>query len=207
MKPIAIVDVDETLWGFNTTLHALARDKGIKLPPTNECDHWDSLYRYEPREKVMPLFNEIHSTQCSYRPFPDAEKFLKFMKERHYVIIASHRDNHLKPELVEWLKTNNLVHDEVIVTRNKEVLFKNPRVDFVIDDKGETILAAQNHGKCALGLKRPWNRKIVENEFLFDSLTDIEKHIRTVGIINQVMWDYEPEMPHVPEGCAENLYD
>ena len=43
MKPIAIVDVDETLWGFNTALHALARDKGIKLPKVEECDHWDSL--------------------------------------------------------------------------------------------------------------------------------------------------------------------
>ena len=95
-KPIAIIDCDETLWGFNTALHALARDKGIKLPKIEECDHWDALYVHAPREAVIPLFDEIHANQCSDLPFSDAKPFLEFMKKRFYVVIASHRNGNYR---------------------------------------------------------------------------------------------------------------
>jgi hypothetical protein len=179
MKPIAIVDVDETISPFNTVLHALAREKGIKLPAGGDCDHWDSLYKYAPKEVVVPLFDEIHANQCSYSPFPDAKQFLSFMKNRFYVVIASHRKPEYEPELVEWLDMNGLVYDKVIVTRNKESMFLDPRVTHVVDDKAETIISALKLGKTAFGLSRPWNRKFVDSMFLFDSLTDIEEHIKS----------------------------
>jgi hypothetical protein len=186
LKPIAVVDVDETLVGFNTALHALAREKGIKLPPIDECDHWDALYQYAPKETVIPLFDEIHANQCSYLPFADAKPFLDFMKKRFYVVIASHRNPRYRFELLDWLNMNNLVYDEVFVTNNKEDLFKNQRVTHVIDDKAETIRAALRLGKTAIGLSRPWNRKTIDSMFLFDSLTDIMEHIKHEHATNTV---------------------
>jgi hypothetical protein len=193
MKPIAIVDVDETLFPFNTVLHALARDKGIKLPTVEECDHWDALYQYAPRETVIPLFDEIHANQCSYLPFADAKPFLEFMKKKFYVVIASHRNSKYRFELLDWLHMNNLVYDEVFITHNKEDLFNNQRVTHVVDDKGETLITAQKRGKIALGLSKPWNRKIVPQEILFDSLSDIQwyiQHEHVASIIAGVREDF-----------------
>ena len=180
MKPIAIIDVDETLWGFNTALHALAREKGIRLPGVENCDHWDALYEFAPREVVIPLFDEIHANQCSYLPFADAKPFLDFMSDRFVVFIVSHRNAKYESELTEWLESNCLMHDKVIVTQKKENLFNNPRVTHVVDDKAETIRAALQCGKTALGLSRPWNRKTIDSMFLFDTLTDIQEHLTSI---------------------------
>jgi hypothetical protein len=176
-KPACIIDVDEILWGFNNALHALACDKGILLPEVDECDHWDALYKYSPRKIVVPLFDEIHANQCGYLPFPDAEKFMRFMKTHFHVIVASHRNPKYHPELKEWAKINNLVYDEIHTLENKTDLF-TPRVTHVIDDRAETLASALKQGKTALGLSRPWNRKTIDEMFLFDTLTDIRLHIQ-----------------------------
>jgi hypothetical protein len=178
MKPIAVIDTDETLWGFHSALYALAKEREIKLPTSSECTHWNALYMYAPKETVIPLFNEIHANQCSYLPFQNAELFLKLMQTRFYIVIASHRNDEFKPGLIEWLKTNNLVYDEVVVTSRKECLVMNPRTTHVVDDKAELLLFAQKHGRVGIGLSRPWNRKTVDEAFLFDDLLDIWNYIR-----------------------------
>ena len=132
------------------------------------------MYKHAPRETVIPLFDEIHANQCSYRPFPDAAQFLKFMSDRFIVFIVSHRNAKYESELVEWLEFNDLMYDKVVVTGNKENMFLNPRVTHVVDDKAETLREALRCGKTALGLSRPWNRKTIDSMFLFDTLTDIQ---------------------------------
>jgi septum formation topological specificity factor MinE len=158
----------------------------VKIPKRHECTNWESIFQYAGADAVISVFNAVHSQQCSYKPYPEAESFLKWMKTRFYVIIASHRKAMYKPELVEWLKTNNLTYDEVHVSMDKGKLFADPRVEVVIDDRDSTIIEAMRHGKIGIGLRKPWNCKsrytgsIADIEFydvpltLFDNLTDIQ---------------------------------
>lgn len=185
-KPIAIVDVDETLWAFHDAVANTGRDMNIKIPKRGECTGWDVIYKDAGIDAVIKVFNAVHAQQCSYKPYPDAEPFLKWLKTRFYVVIASHRGDKYKPELVEWLKTNNLVYDEVHVSMDKGKLFVDQRVEIVIDDRADTIIDALNHKKVGIGLRKPWNKnaqykvgKVGDKEFfvpliLFDTLTDIQ---------------------------------
>lgn len=176
-KPIAIVDVDEILWPFLDAVQATGKDRGIKLPTRKECTHWDAIFEYvNDKDAVISIFNEVHAHQCSYKPYPESEHFLKFMRTKFHVIIASHRLDKYRAELMEWLETNNLVYDEVFVSGDKTKLFDNPRVAIVIDDRADTIIEALVQNKIGIGLRKPWNCANTSLT-LFDTLPDIENFL------------------------------
>lgn len=186
MKPIAIVDVDETLWAFHDAVYNTGKEMGITIPKRKECTKWDEIYNKVGKDAATKVFNAVHAHQCSYKPYAESEKFLKYMKSRFYVIIATHRTDCYKPELIEWLHTNKLVYDEVHTSLDKTTLFRdNPRVEVVVDDRDETIQLAIDFGKIGVGLRKPWNTNtmFVRNFggvkesiplTLFDTLSDIQ---------------------------------
>lgn len=176
IKHIAIVDVDEILWAFLDAVLATGKDRGIKLPTRHECDRWDAIFKYDDKNAIVDIFNEVHAHQCSYKPYPEAEHFMKFMQSKFRVTVATHRLEKYRPELVEWLKTNNLVYDDVFVSFDKTKLFDDPRVAVVVDDRADTIVAALKKNKIGIGLRKPWNCANA-NLTLFDTLEDIEKFL------------------------------
>ena len=177
-KPIAIVDVDETLWSFYDAVFETGKRFGFKLPPRCECTDWNAPFKYETSENVIKVFNEVHSHQCDYKPYPYSDRFLKFLRTKYYVVIASHRLEKYKDELVNWLNKNGLEYDEVSVSMDKTSLFDNPNVVLVIDDRADTLIAAHKHGKLGIGLKKPWNEKFIDEKNLFNALHDIEVFLK-----------------------------
>jgi FMN phosphatase YigB (HAD superfamily) len=174
-KPIAIVDVDETLWAFHDAVFATGSEMGVRIPKRRECTGWEAIYKYSGQDQVIEVFNRVHSHQCSYNPYPYAEQFLKFMKSKFHVIIASHRKDEYRAELVEWLKIHDLVYDEVVVSSDKTSMFDNPRVAVVVDDRADTINAALAKNKIGVGLRKPWNTcSEYSSMTLFDNLEDIQ---------------------------------
>jgi hypothetical protein len=164
-----------------------------------ECSSWGAIYDFIPKPEAIKLFDEVHENQLNFAPFPDAQDFLKFMHKHFYVIIASHRNPKQLPQLKDWLEINKLEHDEINVSFDKTVLFDNPKVAVVVDDRDETLSIAMDHGKIAVGLKRPWNQNAVHKAkykdkdyedplVLFDSLTEIKdwlEHYTSLGVIYQ----------------------
>jgi hypothetical protein len=199
MKMIAIVDVDETLWGFNSALRECALSHGYPFPTMKECNSWGAIYDFIPKPEAIKLFDEVHENQLKYAPFPDAKEFLEFMCHHFYVIVASHRNPDHLPQLKDWLEINKLKHNEISVSFDKTVLFDNPKVAVVIDDRDETLSIAMDRGKIAVGLRRPWNQNAVHKAnykgkeydvplVLFESLTEIKdwlEHYTSLGIIYQ----------------------
>lgn len=178
LKPIAMVDVDETLWAFNTAVHATSKELGVRVPPPSECNSWTSIYSLSGKEAVDKVFDTVHSRQCSYAPFPDAQDFLTNMRKRFNVAIVSHRSDRYKPELIEWLHANNLQFDGVVLTPDKIPMVNDSRVKIVVDDRAETIAAAIVAGKVGVGLRRPWNQTYRAVKLpLFESLTEIWEFI------------------------------
>ncbi|HPE06210.1 MAG TPA: hypothetical protein PLW50_00660 [Smithellaceae bacterium] len=156
-KPIIIVDVDETLWAFNDALRECAESHGYKFPTRAQCTEWGSIYKYIPKPEAIKLFDEVHEHQLDFAPFPDAREFLDTVRKQFYVIVASHRDPSGMSVLKEWLDKYNLYYDDVFVGFDKTVLFKDPNVAVVVDDRDETLIIAKEHGLIAVGLRRPWN--------------------------------------------------
>ena len=177
-KQICICDVDETLWSFYDAVFETGKRFGFKLPPRCECTDWNAPFKYETSENVIKVFNEVHSHQCDYKPYPYSDRFLKFLRTKYYVVIASHRLEKYKDELVNWLNQNGLEYDEVSVSMDKTSLFDNPNVVPVIDDRADTLIAAHKHGKLGIGLKKPWNEKFIDEKNLFNTLHDIEVFLK-----------------------------
>jgi len=178
MKQTAIVDVDETLWGFNDALRDCAISHGYPFPTMEQCTHWNSVYEFIPKPEAIKLFDEVHDNQCQYAPFPDARGFLRFMRKHFYVIIASHRNPNSLMELTRWLKINDLPYDGIHVSFDKSSLFTTPRARIVIDDRDETLRKGMDAGLVALGLRRPWNQNSKDRDYLlFESLREIQRYI------------------------------
>jgi hypothetical protein len=177
-KPIVIVDVDETLWPFHDAVVETGKSMGVKVPQRCECDGWNVIYKYSNKENIIKVFNDVHSRQGEYYPYLKSHKLLKFLRKKYYVIIASHRLDIYKDELVKWLDKNGLEYDEVTVSMDKTSLFANPNVALVIDDRADTLVAAHNHGKMGIGLKKPWNEKFIDEKNLFNTLYDIEVFLK-----------------------------
>lgn len=178
MKKIAIIDVDETLWDFSNALYSVVRQRGYKFPPPIRWTRWNIFWDYLSKEEMFPIFDEVHSNQCKYKPFPDAKKFLNYLSNDYYIIIASHRNPKFKKELIKWLKMNDLHYDKVDVSYDKTKLFKDPRVSIVIDDRDETLNIAIDHNIRAMGLQRPWNINGIKQKCkLFPTLTSIKDYL------------------------------
>lgn len=178
IKPIAIVDVDEILWGFNDALRDLALSRGYRFPTREECVHWGSVYDFIPKHEALKLFDEVHENQCRYAPFPDAKDFLVFMRRHFYVLIASHRHQDHTPMLMEWLRINELEYDGLNVSFDKTKLFSIPNAKVVVDDRDETLRIAMDARLVAVGLRRPWNENSKDRDYLlFESLPEIEEYI------------------------------
>lgn len=199
MKRTAVIDVDEILWGFNDALRECAISHGYRFPTKSECTHWAAIYDFIPKPEAIKLFDEVHERQVDYPPFPDAQDFLRFMRKYFYVIIASHRNPDHLPQLKQWLEINKLEHDEIFVSFDKTVLFDNPNVVIVVDDRDETLGIALDHEKISVGLRRPWNqnsyhtvelrdgKKYQVPYVLFNSLTEIRDFLEpyaTTGYVN-----------------------
>ena len=178
MKHIAIVDVDETLWGFHSAVQAFSVDMGVKIPPARECTGWNSVFKYADKESVTKVFDAVHAQQCSFKPFPEAKQFLTYLSDAYSITIATNRKPQMRQELIDWLDMNNLVYNDVVIAHDKNPLLKDPRVRVVVDDRAEFLMEAIKEGKLACGLRRPWNENAgLRDGVLFYDLPTILDHI------------------------------
>ena len=186
---VAVVDVDEILWGFNDALRACAVSHGYHFPTMKECTHWGAIYDFIPKREAIELFDEVHEHQCDYAPFPYAREFLWFMRKHFYVIIASHRNTDHKPQLREWLRKNGMAYDKIDVSFDKTRLFSDRMVKVVVDDRDETLRIAMDAGITAVGLRRPWNENSKDRKYLlFETLPEIQQYIENNVLGGKIAW-------------------
>jgi hypothetical protein len=163
-------------------MYNTAKVLGYDFPVPADWTHWNIFWDYVPKEKMFPIFDAVHSSQCNHPPYHDAQDFLNFMKENYHVIIASHRDPKYQTELIWWLRMYHLSYDEVSTSFDKTALFDTRDVEVVVDDRDETLEIAASHGLLALGLRKPWNRVVEDKIHLFWSLTDIVEYLKSQGV-------------------------
>jgi len=92
------------------------------------------------------------------------------------VVIASHRRPEMRGPTERWLKRHGLEHDELHLSFDKSVLFKDVAV--VVDDAPQTLEKAVASRAIGAGLLFPWNQAYAGNGFgLFSDLTEILAYV------------------------------
>ena len=183
MMKTAVIDIDNTLWQFCDAFSTELQKLNSAFPPIEQWTTWDFFKGYCTEEKFMAAVDAVHARQDSgqYRPYPEAKGFLRSLKKQGYrVIIASHRRSEMRTPTERWLTRHGLEHDELHLSFDKSVLFKDAAV--VVDDAPHTLEKAVAHRAIGVGLLFPWNRAYAGNGFgLFRDLNEVLGYIAGRG--------------------------
>lgn len=168
-----IVDLDSTLWDFHKAMCDLQKSRfGSNYYDHTDFVEWDSWNLFLTEKEFCGLYHEIHMNQHRYKPFKEAENFLKELKNSgFYVIIASHRDNDSKKATKMFLRNHNLVYNKLHLSQDKTVLFN--KAGYIVDDCPRTLEKALDEGLKCFSLKYDWNKHLEDKVFLTDNLNKI----------------------------------
>lgn len=171
-----IIDIDDTLWDFISVFYK--RMKGAYpdvVIPTDwrELLFWMRHASPETLPNAVSIMRSIHMEDQS-SPFPEAKYFLTSLKDRGFhITIASHRDQEASDATTKWLVQNNLIFDDLHLSKVKTVLFNDCWA--VVDDSPMILRKAQKAGIIGVGLKTQWNEQ--EDCLLFNDLMEILRYL------------------------------
>jgi hypothetical protein len=179
MKKTAIIDIDNTLWQFCDAFIEELKKIHPAFPPVAQWTTWDFFRPYCTEQQFLGAVDAVHTRQDSdeYRPYPEAKGFLRSLKEQGYrVVVASHRRPEMRGPTERWLTRHGLEHDELHLSFDKTVLFKDAAV--VVDDSPQILEEAVASRAIGAGLLFPWNKAYTGNGFaLFRDLHEVLRYI------------------------------
>ncbi len=183
MMKTAVIDIDNTLWQFCDAFYAELKKINSAFPLVEQWTTWDFFKGYCTEEKFIAAVDAVHLRQDSeqYRPYPEAKGFLRTLKDQGYrVVIASHRRKEMQGPTERWLRTHELAYDDLHLSFDKTVLFKDVAV--VVDDAPQTLEKAVASRAIGAGLLFPWNKAYAGNGFgLFEDLNEVMAYIEGRG--------------------------
>jgi FMN phosphatase YigB (HAD superfamily) len=170
-----IVDIDNTLWDFASVFYERIRKVNPDFSPPEGWHTFDFWKAYISPKQFYKIIRDIHMDQYRFSPYPLAEQFLLSLKENSfYIIIASHREKGTFDVTARWLNQNNLIFDELHISYDKTILFKECLA--IVDDSPITLEKAAKAGIIGVGLRMPWNER--EDYILFDNLTEVLQYLK-----------------------------
>lgn len=172
-QKIIMVDIDDTLWDFHEVMEGLiAKEFGKTMKESLGKVEWNSWEKLMTHDQFFGLCHYIHMRQHLYEPYKEAEKFLKALKDLgFYIIITSHRRKESSKSTKDFLKKNNLIYDELILSWDKTVLFNKLNIFAVVDDCPHVLEKALEKNLLCTGLKFDHNEYIKIP--LFNNLNEV----------------------------------
>ena len=171
-----IIDIDDTLWDFISVFYKRMEKAypDIDIPADwHELLFWMRHASPETLPNAVSIMRNIHR-EDQFSPFPEAKYFLTSLKDRGFhITIASHRDQEASDATTKWLVQNDLIFDDLHLSKDKTVLFDNCWA--VVDDSPIILRKAQKAGVIGVGLKTLWNEK--EDCLLFNDLLEILQYL------------------------------
>ena len=172
-----IIDIDDTLWDFISVFNKrMKRAYPDVVIPTDwrELLFWMRHASPEILPNAISILRGIHTDQDQFSPFPEAKYFLTSLKDRGFhITIASHRDQEASDATTKWLVQNDLIFDDLHLSKDKTVLFNDCWA--VVDDSPMILRKAQKAGIIGVGLKTQWNEQ--EDCLLFNDLMEILRYL------------------------------
>lgn len=169
-----IVDIDNTLWPFAPELFRCLRVANPFLPHYSEWHQWDFWKDYCTKHVFYQTLAEIHLRQDCYPPYSEAPSFLSSLRSAgFFVVIASHREEKTRTPTVAWLRKYGLYHDQVHLSPDKSVLFRDAWG--LVDDSPALLDKAAQAGLVRAGLSNPWNAR--SGHPLFPNLPELLSYL------------------------------
>lgn len=192
------IDID----GVLTDEKRYVIDYGTKFFSENNisyivCD--DKFYGQEifnvTKEQYKKFLNDYifnYSINVSVRPF--AKEIIKKLKQEHEIFIITARDyttyeneyqNEMQEIVKKWLYNNDILYDEIIFSKNKDIICKEKEIDIMIEDSPENIMSISKNIPV-LCYTQPYNKDINnKNIYKCYSWYDIYKKINELkNILN-----------------------
>ena len=175
MKKIA-VDIDNILWDFSPVFWERLQRINPGIIPPADWTKWDFWENHVTKKQVYKAVKEIHLGQEHFQPFEEARPFLAALKRKgFYIIIASHREAETHDATVSWLRANGLAYDEIHLSNDKSVLFRD--LCAIVDDSPLVLDKAKEAGITGVGLRKPWNA--YSGHQVFDTLPEILAYLES----------------------------
>lgn len=177
---LAVIDIDNTLWQFCDAFYRELKKVNSAFPPVEQWTTWNFFEGICTEEQFLGAVDAVHLRQDSeeHRPYPEAKGFLQQLRqEGFHITIASHRRPEMRDQTEQWLRKHELVYDDLHLSFDKTVLFKDAAV--VVDDAPHTLEKAVESKAIGAGLLFPWNRSYAGNGFgLFNDLNEVLDYIK-----------------------------
>lgn len=146
----------------------------------------------EQYKKFLNDYIFYYSTNVSIRPF--AKEIIEKLKQEHEIYIITSRDfttyeneNQIKMQEIvkKWLYDNGILYDEIIFSKNKDIICEKKEIDIMIEHSPENILSISKNIPV-LCYAQSYNRNINnKNVYKCYSWYDIYKKINELkNILN-----------------------
>lgn len=173
----AIVDVDNTLCDYAPMFYDELCQVNPAIPHYTQWNMWDFYDGYMTKNEFYDCAHMAQMRISECKPINYAEHMLSVLSEHFIIVIASHRKEESRDELVSWLEQNNMVYNSLDISNDKTKLFDRS-TSVVIDDSPIVLTDAYKRGILAAGLSFPWNRHMSEyGIFLGEDLLDVTEHV------------------------------
>ncbi len=144
----------------------------------------------EQYKKFLNDYIFYYSTNVSIRPF--AKEIIEKLKQEHEIYIITARDfttyeNEYQIKMQEivkkWLYDNGILYDEIIFSKNKDIICEKKEIDIMIEDSPENIISISKNIPV-LCYAQSYNRNINnKNVYKCYSWYDIYKKINELKTI------------------------
>lgn len=149
-----LLDIDNIIYDFASPLKVkLDILTGSSIPISKW--RWDVWEQYNiTKHKFYDIVSELHSRIDCFVPFSHVSLATYELSHNYYIDVVSHRKKEFYEKTREWLLSNYIYFDNLILTHKKEELISY--YDVVIDDSPHVQLAALSAGKKVISFKYSW---------------------------------------------------
>lgn len=162
----AIIDVDNTLCEYSFVLYEELNKINEEIPLPIDWNHWDFYKGMITEEDFYKAANRAQDRIMECREVPGAREFTEnLLKIGFEIVIASHRQDDNKNLLEQWLMNKQIKYNEIHISYDKTVLF-DKSVKLVVEDSPVTINESCKRGISTIGVRRPWNRNLKDQNLI-----------------------------------------
>jgi len=169
----AVIDVDNTLCEYSFVLYDELNKINEEIPLPIDWNDWNFYKGIITDKEFYKAADLAQNRIMECNAVPGAKEFLAALSNLGFeIVIASHRQNESKLLLEKWLMKNEMKYDSIHISFDKTVLFDDNSVHLVVEDSPIIIKEACKRGIKTIGIRRPWNKHLEEqNLFMINDYT------------------------------------
>jgi uncharacterized protein len=157
-KKIIGIDVDNVITETDSIIRDLIKQKiGVSASEEDIIEWSYSVSCGISKREEEKIFNIFHTFYLNYVELKrGANEGIKELSKHYSIWLITQRPKKTKRSTIAWLKSNGIIYDKIVFTKNKRIYFTF--LEYLIEDNGNTACDFANLGKNVFLLNFPWNK-------------------------------------------------